>query len=74
MSDNRDNGNGDITYDNAAMIVKGAVEERIKEYDEDLHVSPELYAALGSRVDDLIVDASHRAEDNGRSTVMQRDL
>ena len=54
----------------ADLIVKAAVKEQLT----DQNVSADFYDALDSEVENLLADASQRAEDNDRKTVQPRDL
>ena len=54
----------------ADLIVKAAIKEQLA----DQNVSADFYDALDSEVEDLLADASQRAEDNDRKTVQPRDL
>lgn len=46
----------------------------VKELAGDYRVSSDFYDALNAQVYDLLEQAKQRAEQNGRSTVMPRDL
>lgn len=52
------------------LITKSAVKEAL----EDMNVSSDFYNALGEEVEELIDDASRRADANDRKTVQPRDL
>ncbi len=52
------------------LIVKAAVKEALA----DKNVSSDFYGALNAEVEDLLADASRRAEANDRKTVQPRDL
>ena len=54
----------------ADLIVKAAVKEAL----EDRNVSSDFYEALDEEVEELLDDASRRAEENDRKTVQPRDL
>lgn len=47
---------------------------KVKEAASDFRVSQDFYDALNAQVYDLLEQAKQRAEQNGRSTVMPRDL
>lgn len=51
------------------LIVKAAVKESVSG-----NVSSDFYDALNEEVEELLEDASRRAEDNDRKTVQARDL
>lgn len=51
------------------LIVKTQVRE-----DTELNVSSDFYDALDEEVEQLLEEATERAEANGRSTVQPRDL
>ena len=52
------------------LIVKAAVKEALS----DKNVSSDFYGALNAEVEDLLTNASRRAEANDRKTVQPRDL
>ena len=52
------------------FTVKSAVKERLTDQD----VAADFYDALDTEVDQLLEDATHRAQDNDRKTVQPRDL
>ena len=54
----------------ADLIVKAAVKEALA----DKNVSSDFYDALDGEVQELLQDASRRAEENDRKTVQPRDL
>ena len=54
----------------ADLIVKAAVKEEL----DDKNVASDFYDALDDRVEELLDDASRRAEANDRKTVQPRDL
>ena len=54
----------------ANYIVQSAVKDQL----EDHNVSSDFYNALDDEVEDLLSDASQRADDNDRKTVQPRDL
>jgi histone H3/H4 len=54
----------------ADFIVQSAVKEELA----DQNVSADFYDALDGEVEDLLADASRRADDNDRKTVQPRDL
>jgi histone H3/H4 len=54
----------------ADLIVKAAVKEAL----DDKNVASDFYDALDERVEELLEDASRRAEQNDRKTVQPRDL
>ncbi|EMA54492.1 MULTISPECIES: hypothetical protein [Halococcus] len=54
----------------ADLIVKAAVKEAL----DDSNVAADFYDALDAEVEDLLEDASRRAEENDRKTVQARDL
>jgi len=54
----------------ADLIVKAAVKEAL----DDRNVSSDFYEALDEEVEELLDDASRRAEENDRKTVQPRDL
>lgn len=54
----------------ADLVVKAAVKDALS----DKNVSSDFYQALDAEVEELLEDASRRAEDNGRKTVQTRDL
>jgi histone H3/H4 len=54
----------------ADLIVQAAVKEQLA----DQNVSADFYDALDGEVEDLLADASRRADDNDRKTVQPRDL
>ncbi len=54
----------------ADLIVKAAVKEALN----DKNVASDFYDALDDRVEELLEDASRRAEQNDRKTVQPRDL
>jgi histone H3/H4 len=54
----------------ADFIVQAAVKDQLA----DQNVSSDFYDALDGEVEDLLADASRRADDNDRKTVQPRDL
>ncbi len=52
------------------LIVKSNVKDKLG----DINVSSDFYDALNEKVEDLLDDASRRAEANDRKTVQPRDL
>jgi histone H3/H4 len=54
----------------ADLTVKSAVKNRLT----DQNVAADFYDALDSEVDQLLEDATRRAQDNDRKTVQPRDL
>jgi histone H3/H4 len=54
----------------ADLIVKAAVKEVLA----DKNVSADFYDALDSEAEELLEEASRRAEQNDRKTVQPRDL
>ncbi len=50
------------------------VRSKIKEYIGELSVSGEFADALHEKVLQLVKDAARRAQDNGRKTIMAKDL
>ncbi|WP_299334646.1 DUF1931 domain-containing protein [Haloplanus sp.] len=54
----------------ADLIVKAAVKEAL----QNKNVSSDFYNALDDEVEELLEDASRRAEQNDRKTVQPRDL
>jgi histone H3/H4 len=54
----------------ADLIVQSAVKEQLADHN----VSADFYDALDGKVEELLADASQRAEDNDRKTVQPRDL
>jgi histone H3/H4 len=54
----------------ADLIVKAAV----KEYLDDKNVASDFYDELDGEVQEVLEDASRRAEANDRKTVQPRDL
>lgn len=54
----------------ADLIVKAAVKEALS----NKNVSSDFYDALDGEVQELLDDASRRAEENDRKTVQPRDL
>lgn len=52
------------------LIVKAAVKEALAEKN----VSSDFYDALNGEVENILADASRRAEANDRKTVQPRDL
>lgn len=51
------------------LVRKSGVQE-----STEMNVSTEFYGELEEQVQELIEDAERRAEENGRKTVMPRDL
>jgi histone H3/H4 len=54
----------------ADLIVKAAVKDAL----DDMNVASDFYDALDREVEELLEDASNRAQSNDRKTVQPRDL
>jgi histone H3/H4 len=54
----------------ADLIVQSAVKEELA----DQNVSSDFYDALDGEIEEVLADASRRADDNDRKTVQPRDL
>jgi histone H3/H4 len=57
-----------------SLVVKAKIREYAKVDDKVLNVSGDFADKLGEKVEILIKDACRRAKENGRSTVMAKDL
>lgn len=57
-----------------SLVVKAKIKEYAKVDDKVLSVSSDFADKLGEKVEQLIKEACKRAKDNGRSTVMAKDL
>lgn len=57
-----------------SLIVKAKIKEYSKIDDKALNVAGDFADALSAKVEQLIKDACRRAKENGRSTVMAKDL
>jgi len=57
-----------------SLVVKAKIREYAKVDDKLLNVSGDFADALSMKVEHMIKDACKRARDNGRSTVMAKDL
>jgi histone H3/H4 len=56
------------------IIVKAKIKEYAKYNDKPLNVSGDFADALSEKVRHLLEDACRRAKENGRNTVMKKDL
>ena len=57
-----------------SLVIKAKLKEYAKYDDKFLNVSSDFADKLSERVEQLIKDACKRAKDNGRNTVMAKDL
>ena len=57
-----------------SLVVKAKIKEYTKVEDKVLNVSGDFSDKLSEKVEVLIRDACKRAKENGRSTVMAKDL
>jgi|TARA_B100001971_G_C17996157_1_gene434853 histone H3/H4 len=57
-----------------SLIVKAKIKEFAKHGENSLNVSGDLADALNTKIEELIKDACRRAKENGRNTVMAKDL
>lgn len=57
-----------------SLVVKAKVKDYTKVDGKQLNVSGDFADALSGKVEGLIQDACRRAKENGRSTVMAKDL
>lgn len=57
-----------------SLVVKAKIREYAKVDDKVLNVSGDFADKLSEKVESMIRDACRRAKDNGRSTVMAKDL
>jgi len=57
-----------------SLIVKSNLKDIAKIDDKALNISGDFADALNSKVEQFVRDACRRARDNGRSTVMAKDL
>ncbi len=57
-----------------SLVVKAKIKEYAKVDDKLLNVSGDFADRLSERVECMIKDACKRAKDNGRNTVMAKDL
>lgn len=56
------------------IVVKAKIYDYAKYEDKALNVTGDFAAALSEKVIKLIEDAARRAKENGRNTVMPKDL
>ena len=57
-----------------SIIIKSKVKDYAKIDDKPLNVSMDFADALSKKVELIIKDACRRAKENGRNTVMVKDL
>ncbi|MFH1510173.1 MAG: DUF1931 domain-containing protein [Candidatus Woesearchaeota archaeon] len=57
-----------------SLVVKAKIREYAKIDDKVLNVSGDFADKLSEKVESMIREACKRAKDNGRSTVMAKDL
>jgi histone H3/H4 len=57
-----------------SLVVKAKIKEYAKVDDKLLNVSGDFADKLSVKVENLIREACRRAKENGRSTVMAKDL
>ncbi len=57
-----------------SLIVRSNIKQHTKLGDKTLNVSGDFADKLNKKVEDLIREACQRAKDNGRNTVMAKDL
>ena len=57
-----------------SLIVKAKIKEYAKHGDKSLNVSGDFAEGLNTKVEELVKEACRRAKENGRNTVMPKDL
>lgn len=57
-----------------SLVIKAKIKEYAKHDDKVLNVSGDFAEALNKKVEELVRDAAKRAKENGRNTVMPKDL
>lgn len=57
-----------------SLVIKAKLKEYAKHGDKALNVAGDFADALNAKVEVLIKDACRRAKENGRNTVMPKDL
>ena len=56
------------------LIIKSKIKDYAKIDDKPLNVSMDFADALSKKVEQMVKEACRRAKDNGRNTVMVKDL
>ncbi len=56
------------------LIIKAQIKEAVKASGYDLDVAADLAEKLNEKALEMVKDACRRAKENGRKTVMARDL